>query len=86
MSQPIVPNEHGLMIPYEQLSPQALKGLIEEFVTRDGTDNGYTSATLEKNVAVVMAALRRKEVVIVYDETTQTANIVPAPSRPSLPL
>ena len=78
MSQPPDDNEHGLIIPHEQLSPQALQGLIEEFVTRDGTDNGYTRASLEKNVAVVMAALRRKEVVIVYDETTQTANIVPA--------
>ena len=86
MSQLIVHNEHGLIIPHEQLSPQALKGLIEEFVTRDGTDNGYTRASLEKNVAMVMAALRRKEVVIVYDETTQTANIIPAQSRPSSPL
>ena len=60
--------------------------MIEEFVTRDGTDNGYTRASLEKNVAVVMAALRRKEVVIVYDETTQTANIIPAQSRHSSPL
>ena len=38
-------NEHGLIIPHDQLSPQALKGLIEEFVTRDGTDNGYTRAS-----------------------------------------
>jgi len=70
-------SEQGLVIPYEKLSTQALRGLIEEVVTRNGTDNGYTQATLEQNVAMVMDQLRRKEVVVVFDESTQTANIVP---------
>jgi uncharacterized protein YheU (UPF0270 family) len=69
--------EQGIIIPHEKLSPQALRGLIEEVVTRDGTDNGYVQATLERNVAMVMAQLRRKEVVVVYDAATRTANIVP---------
>jgi uncharacterized protein len=72
----------GLVIPYEKLSPEALRGLIEEFVTRDGTDNGYTRATLEQNVAAVMAQLRRKEVIVVYDEATLSANIVPSKRKP----
>ncbi|MDA8139920.1 MAG: YheU family protein [Desulfobacteraceae bacterium] len=71
-------NEQGLIIPYEKLSVEALRGLLEEVVTRHGTDNGYIQATLEQNVAMVMEQLRRKEVVVVYDEITQTANIVPA--------
>jgi uncharacterized protein YheU (UPF0270 family) len=70
-------SEPGLVIPYEKLSTQALHGLIEEVVTRNGTDNGYTRATLEQNVAMVMDQLRRKEVVVVFDESTRTANIVP---------
>ena len=70
-------NEFGVVVPYEKLSPSALRGLIEEVVTRDGTDNGYTIATIEHNVAMVMGQLRRKEAVIVYDEKTQTANIIP---------
>jgi hypothetical protein len=28
----------GLLIPYGELSPEALRGVIEEFVTREGTD------------------------------------------------
>jgi len=71
-------SEQGLVIPYEKISLEALRGLIEEFVTRSGTDNGYTHATLEQNVAVVMAQLHRKEVVVVYDEKTLTANVVPS--------
>jgi len=70
-------DEWGLIIPHEKLSPEALKSLIEEFVTRNGTDNGDTLSTLEQNVAMVMKQLLRKEVVVVYDEITQTVNVVP---------
>ena len=66
-----------MVIPFEKLSPEALQGLIEEFVTRDGTDSGYTEKTLADNVAMVLDQLRRREAVIVYDEATRTANIVP---------
>lgn len=45
--------ERGVIIPHEKLSSQALRGLIEEVVTRDGTDNGYIQATLEQNIARV---------------------------------
>ena len=81
-----VRNEKGLIIPHEKLSREALQGLIEEVVTRHGTDNGYTRATVEQNVAMVMNQLNRGEAVVVYDEKTRTANIVsvrslrPAPS------
>lgn len=30
----------ALKIPYHELSPEALHGVVEEFVTRDGTDYG----------------------------------------------
>jgi len=65
-----------VIIPYERLSPAALQGLIEEFVTREGTDSGYTQKSLEENVAMVMNQLRHGEALIVYDEATRTANIV----------
>lgn len=71
---------NGLIIPHDRLSQAALQGLIEEFVTRAGTDTGYTDSSLEENVRMVMSQLKRKDVLIVYDEATQTANIVPAKS------
>ena len=55
----------------------ALHGLIEEFVTRGGTDTGYTDGSLEESVESVMQQLNNGDAVIVYDEATQTANIVP---------
>ena len=65
-----------MIIPYEKLSPEALFGLIEEFITRDGTDSGYTEKSIEENVEMVMVQLRRGDAFIVYDEATQTANII----------
>jgi len=65
-----------MIIPYGKLSPEALNGLIEEFVTRPGTDTGYTKNTLEQNINMVKRQLKRGDAVIVYNETSQTANIV----------
>ena len=65
-----------MIIPYEKLSPEALQGLIEEFVTRDGTDSGYTQKSLEENVDMVKNQLRSGEAFISYDEATRTTNIV----------
>jgi uncharacterized protein len=66
-----------MIIPHERLSPEALNGLIEEFVTRPGTDTGYTKNTLEQNVDMVKRQLKRGDVFVVFDEVIQTANIVP---------
>ena len=64
------------IIPFEKLNPEILWSLLEEFVTRDGTDSGYTKTTLEQNVAQVKKQLEREDAFIVYDERTKTCNIV----------
>jgi uncharacterized protein len=66
-----------ILIPFAKLSQTALQGLIEEFVTRVGTDTGFTEGGLEENIAMGIRQLKRGDVVIVYDEATETANIVP---------
>ncbi len=67
----------GIIIHHDRLSREALQGLIEEFVTRDGTDTGYSDGSLVESVEMVIRQLNIGEVFIVYDEATQTANIVP---------
>ena len=74
--------ETQLVIPHRQLSREALSGLIEEFVTRDGTDSGYTKGSLEENVARVRRQLDDGRAVIVFDGRSKTCNIVPADSLP----
>ena len=75
---PVNKDTDMLVIPHKELSGEALGGLIEEFVTRDGTDSGYTRGSLAENVAMVHRQLEAGQALIVYDNRTKTCNIVPA--------
>ena len=68
-------------IPIERLSPEALDGLIEEFVTRDGTDYGLREQTVEEKKSAVIRQLKRGEVVVVFDQESESCNIVPKDTR-----
>jgi uncharacterized protein len=65
-----------MIIPHDQLSPDALAALIEEFVTRDGALHGHADTPVEAMVASVRRQLDRGIAVIVFDEATETASIV----------
>ena len=52
-----------------------LNALIEEFVTRDGTDYGDIETSTAAKVQQVMNQLERKEVFIVYSEEYETCTI-----------
>lgn len=74
MSRPL--DEKGIIVPYEKISKEALQGLLEDFVSRDGTDSGYTKLTLQQRADQVRRQLERGEAVIVFDLQAKTANIV----------
>ncbi len=63
-------------VPHAQLAPEVLLRLIEEFVTRDGTDYGAVERTLTEKVAVVMRQLETGEVAILVDADQDTIDIV----------
>ncbi|UUA74103.1 YheU family protein [Cellvibrio sp. QJXJ] len=65
-----------MIIPYEQLSSDALQGLIEEFITRDGTDYGVEEVSLATKVEQVKKLLKRREVVVVFDFSTESASLL----------
>ena len=73
---------HGTEIPLDALTPEALRGLVEEFVTRDGTDYGAVERTVEEKVARVLAQLRSGEARVVFDPETETAGIALARDLP----
>lgn len=64
-------------IPYKLLSEEALSGLIEEFVSREGTDYGHSGFSIAQKASAVRRQLASGRAVIVYDETEMTCNIVP---------
>ena len=65
-------------IPVESLSPEALQGIIEAFVLREGTDYGSGEHSLEQKVQQVRSQLERGRVKIVYDEDSESCDIVVA--------
>jgi len=65
-----------MIIPYKNLNPETLDGLIEEFVTRDGTDSGYTAKTLDENMTLVKNQLQRGQAFVVFDPASRTCNII----------
>jgi len=65
----------GIKILPAQLEPETLNEVIEEFVTRDGTN----LAEAETKVRQVRAALDRGTVELWFDAQTRTCNIVVAP-------
>lgn len=64
-----------MIIPYKMLDEDTLQNLIEEFVSRDGTDNGYDE-TLSGKVTQVLRGLSSGELVLVFDHESQTPNIL----------
>ena len=65
-----------MIIPYEQISADALQGLIEEFITRDGTDYGEIEFSLDQKVAQVKRQLARGDIVIVFDPASESVSIL----------
>ena len=63
-------------MPHEQLAPEVLRRLIEEFVTRDGTDYGAVERTLGEKVAAVIRQLEAGELAIMVDTEEETIDIV----------
>jgi uncharacterized protein YheU (UPF0270 family) len=64
-----------MIIPHADIATDTLNALIEEFVTRDGTDYGDIETSTATKVQQVMNQLERKEVFIVYSEEYETCTI-----------
>ena len=71
--------ETPLVIPHEELSAEALHGLIESFVLREGTDYGAREYSLEQKVAQVRAQLERGQARILFDQQSHTVTIEVVP-------
>jgi len=63
-------------VPWQQLSDDALQGLVEEFVTRDGTDYGEQEAGLATRCQQVRNLLKQGGAVILFSQESGLCNIV----------
>jgi hypothetical protein len=65
-------------IPVNKLSPEALQGVIEEFISREGTDYGEIEASVDTKFRQVKNKLETGAAVLIFDNETETTNIFPA--------
>jgi hypothetical protein len=72
-----------MRIPHTALAEATLRNLVEEFVTREGTDYGGRTYSLDEKVAQVRRQLDQGKVSIVYDPHTSTCHILPADAVPA---
>lgn len=68
--------EAGVDVPYQQIDPETLRRMIQEFVSRDGADWGDVGCALDDKVEQVLQQLRQKRVKVVVDLHSHTVNIV----------
>jgi uncharacterized protein YheU (UPF0270 family) len=70
-----------IFVPHAELSSDALLGVIEAFVLREGTDYGMHEYSLEQKVVHVRRQLERGEARILFDPLTSSVDIVVVDSR-----
>ena len=66
------------IVPVNKLSADALQGIIEEFISRTGTDYGAIESSWETKISQVKEKLEKGTAVLVFDDTTATTNILRA--------
>ena len=74
-----------VLVPASALSQDALDSLVQEFVTREGTDYGLREYSLEEKVKSVQRQLERGEVVIAFDLEQESATLVLRSELPRSP-
>ncbi|MBU2918164.1 YheU family protein [Psychrosphaera sp. F3M07] len=67
-----------MIIPWQQISPDALNSIIEEFVMREGTDYGESEISFEQKKLEVKQQLNSGSIVLVYSELHETVNLMAA--------
>lgn len=61
-----------MLIPHQELEPSTLRKVVEEFVTRDGTD----SSSVEMRIEAVLKQLTNGRAELYFDDDTKTCNIL----------
>lgn len=71
-----------LEIPKNRLDPDTLRRLLEEYVSREGTDYGEQEFSLDQKIAHVARQLDAGDALIVFDPESETCNIITKDQMP----
>ena len=61
-----------MIIPYHELSEEALQALIEDFVTSGGMDYGLVEMSLQEKSVLLLALLEKDDLLISYHNELQS--------------
>lgn len=64
------------LIPYDSLAETTLQTILEEVVSRDGTDYGEYDVSLAQKVSQVMGLLSQQQAFLVFDTESETIKLL----------
>ena len=65
-----------MIVPHSELQAETLQALVEEFVSREGTDYGGPEFSLQQKVEQVLRQLAQGQAFIIYSELHESCSIV----------
>ncbi len=65
-----------VLISPADLSPEALEGIIESFILREGTDYGLNEVDPTKKFSQIHSKITKKEFLITFDSETESINLL----------
>jgi uncharacterized protein YheU (UPF0270 family) len=65
-----------MFIPHTAVRKETLLAIVEEFVSREGTDYGPSAFSFESKVQSVLKQLERGEACLVFDPVSESCDLV----------
>ncbi|GAB3481102.1 YheU family protein [Marinomonas epiphytica] len=65
------------VIPYDSLQPETLMTILEDIVSRDGTDYGDYELSSQQKCQQALAALKSELAVLLFDTESETIKMLP---------
>ena len=72
------PATQAVEIPLEMISAEALEGIIDNFILREGTDYGANEVSMERKREQIRNQLESKKIVIVFDAASESVTLLTA--------
>jgi uncharacterized protein len=65
------------LIPYDSLAPDTLETILDDIVSRDGTDYGDYDLSAVQKREQALRSLRNGEAVLLFDTESETIKMIP---------
>jgi len=62
-------------VSFKDLSPEALEGIISQFILREGTDYGIVETNLQLKIEQVLRQIKKGDVKIYFDHQSETVGL-----------